>query len=111
MLADDIYEMTDKSIVRELGQRFKAYRLHRQLTQKEVAGQVGTSVFTVSSLEKGTATGLSLSLFVRLLRGINELDRVRDLLPEIPPSPRRLFEHQQRGTTIHRVRKAKGGKP
>lgn len=111
MFADDIYEMTDKAIVRELGQRFKAYRLNRQLTQKEVAGQVGTSIFTVSSLEKGTATGLSLSLFIRLLRGINELERVRDLLPEIPPSPRRVFESQQRGTAARRVRKSKGGKP
>lgn len=111
MFWDDIYEMTDKAIVHELGQRFKAYRLHHQLTQQEVAEQVGTSVFTVSGLEKGTATGLSLSLFVKLLRGIHELERVRDILPEIPPSPRQLFKQQQQGTTGQRVRKPKIVKP
>ena len=105
MMREDIYEMSDKAIVLELGKQFKEYRLSHQKTQKQVAEHVGISIFSISSFEKGTGTGISMLLFIKLLRGIDELDRIREVLPEISPSPRQLFELQQKIKTRKRVRK------
>lgn len=107
----DIYEMTDKAIVRELGKQFKTYRLYHRKTQKELAEQVGVSIFSISNFEKGAGTGISLLLFTKLLRGIDELDNMRHILPEIPVSPRLLFEQQQRQQSKKRVRKPKPETP
>ncbi len=106
MMHDDIYEMSDKAIIQELGKQFREYRLSHQKTQKQVAEHVGISIFSVSSFEKGTGTGISMLLFVKLLRGIDELDKIREVLPEIMPSPRQLFELQQKQKVRKRVRKS-----
>nr|WP_320058222.1 helix-turn-helix transcriptional regulator [uncultured Bacteroides sp.] len=67
-MKDDIYAQSNSDIIRELGTRFKDYRKRMGLTQKEVAAHTGLSVFTISTFENGTFTGLTLSSFLKYSR-------------------------------------------
>lgn len=56
----DIYEKTGSEIIREIGLHFSNYRKRMKLTQNEVAEKSGLSVFTISSFENGSSTGITL---------------------------------------------------
>lgn len=88
----DLYEKTGSEIIRELGKRYSDYRKRMKYTQKEVAEKSGLSVFTISSFENGSSTGLTLASFIKLLRVIDSLEETEKLLPELPESPRALFK-------------------
>ncbi len=88
----ELYEKSGSDIIRELGKRYSDYRKRMGYTQKEVAEKSGLSVFTISSFENGSSTGITLASFIKLLRAINSLDEIEKLLPELPESPRSLFK-------------------
>ncbi len=48
------YAMSDPAILKELGQKIKAFRLQKNLTQQEMAGKAGLSRVTISETEKVT---------------------------------------------------------
>lgn len=104
----NIYESTNNDIVRELGKRFKEYRLNYDKTQKEVAEHSGLSMATVSNFENGSSTGITLNGFIRILRAINELEQINNLLPEQPVSPSLLLKQQRKKRM--RVKMKKNGK-
>lgn len=91
----EIYERSNNDWVRELGQRFKEYRLRYDKTQQELAEHTGLSVVTIGKFENGSATGLTLNAFIRLLRAIGELEQADGLLPELPVSPSMLLKLQE----------------
>jgi transcriptional regulator with XRE-family HTH domain len=93
---NEIYELSGSDIIRQLGKRFGDYRKRMGYTQKEVAEKSGLSVFTISSFENGSSTGVTLASFIKLLRAIDNLDEIEKLLPELPESPRTLFKKQQK---------------
>lgn len=88
----ELYEKSGSDIIRELGKRYSDYRKRIGYTQKEVAEKSGLSVFTISSFENGSSTGITLASFIKLLRAIDSLDEIEKLLPELPESPRSLFK-------------------
>ena len=88
---EDIYESSNQEIAALLGKRFQEYRKRMGYTQKALSEKTGLSVFTISSFEKGTGTGLSLASFLALMRSIEQLESVANLLPELPESPKTLF--------------------
>lgn len=92
----DIYEKTGSEIIREVGLRFSNYRKRMKFTQKEVAKKSGLSVFTISSFENGSSTGITLASFLKLLRAIDSLDEIEKILPELPVSPKELFNKQNK---------------
>lgn len=92
----DLYEKSGSDIIRELGKRYSEYRKRMEYTQKEVAEKSGLSVFTISSFENGSSTGITLASFIKLLRAIDSLDEIEKLLPELPESPRALFKKQSK---------------
>lgn len=92
----DIYEKSGTDIIRELGKRYSDYRKRMKYTQKGVAQKSGLSVFTISSFENGSSTGITLASFIKLLRAIDSLDEIEKLLPELPESPRALFKKQSK---------------
>lgn len=92
----ELYEQSNGEIIRQLGKRYSEYRKRLGLTQKQVAEKTGLSVFTISSFENGSSTGITLASLIKLLRAIDSLDEVEKLLPELPISPRELFKKQQR---------------
>ena len=77
-------------MVQELGIRFKQYRISYRLTQQEVANMTGISAVTLSNFENGKLCNLSLASFLGLMRILERLQWVDDLLPEIPISPYEL---------------------
>ncbi len=88
----ELYEKSGSDIIRELGIRYSDYRKRMGYTQKEVAEISGLSVFTISSFENGSSTGITMASFIKLLRSIDNLEEIEKLLPELPPSPREMFK-------------------
>ncbi len=83
----DFYEYSTAELVRLLGARFKEYRMRCNLTQKEVARLSGIGMTTIHKFENGSASNLSLSTFILLLKVIGQIDGLVDVLPELPESP------------------------
>ena len=81
----DLYEYSTPELVRMLGERFKEYRMRCDLTQKEVSELSGVGLTTIHKFENGTASNLSLSTFILLLKVIEQINYLDDLLPELPP--------------------------
>lgn len=79
-------QYTDAEIVQALGVRFKEYRLSRRLTQKDVSEQTGISILTIRKFENGQAYNIQMSNFIALMRLLDRLDDIDNLLPEIPVS-------------------------
>jgi Helix-turn-helix. len=90
----EFYQKPGSDIVRGLGKQYSDYRKRMGYTQKEVAEKSGLSVFTISSFENGSSTGITLASFIKLLRAIDCLDEIEKILPELPESPRALFKKQ-----------------
>jgi transcriptional regulator with XRE-family HTH domain len=93
---NELYEQSGSDIIRKLGKSYGNYRKRMGYTQKEVAGKSGLSVFTISSFENGSSTGVTLASFIKLLRAIDSLDEIEKLLPELPESPRAIFKKQRK---------------
>ncbi len=93
---DELYAQSGSDLIRQLGKRYSDYRKRMGFTQKEVSAKSGLSVFTISSFENGSSTGLTMATFIKLLRAIEFLEEIEKLLPELPESPRALFMKQQK---------------
>lgn len=78
--------MSNSEIIMELGRRFKEYRLTNRLTQKEAAERAGVSLITLRQFENGKAYNINMGNFLGLLRVVDCLDQIDELLPEIPTS-------------------------
>ena len=96
---DELYEQSGSDIIRQLGKRYGDYRKRMGYTQKEVAEKSGLSIFTISTFENGSSTGITMASFIKLLRAIDSLDEIEKLLPELPESPRALFKKQFKRNT------------
>ncbi len=96
MTKESIYEQTNAELIRELGRRYKDYRMRYGKSQKEVAEQTGLSVFTISGFERGTNTGITLVNLLKLLRAIDQLEQFDTLLQELPQSPSLMYKQQKR---------------
>ena len=92
----EIYEKSGSELIREMGRRFKDYRKRLGYTQKEISEKSGLSVFTISSFENGSSTGLTLASLLKLLRAIDSLEEIEKVLPGLPESPKALFYKQRK---------------
>lgn len=95
-MSNELYEQSGSDIIQQLGKRYSEYRKRMDYTQKEVSDKSGLSIFTISTFENGSSTGITLSSLIKLLRAIDCLDEIDKLLPELPESPRALFMKQQK---------------
>ena len=82
-------------IVAMLGKRFKDYRIGCDMTQQEVSDMSGVSVVTIRKFENGHLSNITLGTFIELLRAIDFMQGLDDVLPEIPISPYELEKIQQ----------------
>lgn len=87
----DFYTLSDAAILAELGSRLKALRLRRNVTQEALAEATTVSVNTIKSLETGHG---KLATLVAVLRELQALDQLNQLLPEITISPLELAKRQ-----------------
>lgn len=88
-------------IVRNLGRRFRDYRMRLNMTQREVSDLTAISIPTIYKFETGRMTDMSLSVLLKLLRVIGMDGNWSSLLPEIPESPYLYNEDKKRQRIRH----------
>lgn len=84
--------LTNKSlatpdVIRNLGMRFRDYRLRLRMTRKEVSEAAAIGMTTLYRFESGNMSDISFSTLYRLLRVIGLATSWESLMPELPESP------------------------
>lgn len=79
-------ELSAPLIIRELGLRYKSYRIEMELTQKELSERTGVSVQTIRRFESGESANLDFANFIELLRAVGLVRNLDETLPELPIS-------------------------
>jgi transcriptional regulator with XRE-family HTH domain len=97
-------QLTDPSILQELGARLTAARLERNFTQAALAEQAGVSKRTIERLESGEVAA-QLSGFLRVCRALGLIERLDTLVPEIAPGP--MTQLQMKGRKRQRASSAR----
>jgi transcriptional regulator with XRE-family HTH domain len=82
----DTYAYSNGELAAQLGERFKDYRSALGLSQKQVAIQSGVSVMTIVRFERGQGNSIRLDNLIALLRAVQRLDDIAELIPEMPLS-------------------------
>ena len=83
---EDVYAFSNSDLATRLGERFRAYRNALGLTQNQISQQSGVSVMTIVRFEKGQGNSIRLDNLIALMRAIQRLDDIAQLIPEIPQS-------------------------
>ncbi len=78
------YSMTSKAIAQELGQRIEQLRLEQNMTQQQVADEVGLSRVSYRKLVTGQA---KFENIISVLRVLGKLELVEQFIPEATFSP------------------------
>lgn len=76
--------MGNQAIAAEVGHRITQLRLERNLTQQQLADEIGLSRMAYGKLEKGAA---KFENIIAVLRALDRLDLVEHFIPEMPFSP------------------------
>lgn len=87
--------LSNPEIIRNLGMRFRDYRLRLNMTRKEVSEEAGVGLTTIYKFETGNMKDVSFITLLRLLRAIGERGNWENLLPELPESPY-LYENDRK---------------
>jgi transcriptional regulator with XRE-family HTH domain len=87
----DFYILSDNAIEEELGRRFKALRLRKNITQKQLAEATTLSLNTIKALEAGSG---KLSSVIAVLRELGALDQLDHCIPDSTISPLQLAKMQ-----------------
>ena len=101
----DLYEKSNNDIFVQLGSRFRDYRVALRLTQKQISEQSGVSVMTIVRFERGEGSSIRLDNFIALMRAIQQLEGISEVIPDIPTS---LYDQPARKENVkRRVRRRK----
>lgn len=85
-IRQDYYEYSNGELAAQLGERFRQYRTAIGLSQKQVSLQCGVSVMTIVRFERGQGFSIRLDNLIALLRAIQRLEDLQELVPEMPES-------------------------
>ena len=85
----DYYTASDTAILEALGERLRALRLRKNITQEGLARQALLSVGTIKSLEAGKG---KLSTLVAVLRELDALHQLDQFIPPVTISPIKMAE-------------------
>ena len=95
--------MTDKSIAAEIGRRIEQLRLEKNLTQQQLADEIGLSRVSYRKLAQGKG---KLENIIAVLRALDKLDLVENFIPETTFSPMEQLKlkgkQRQRATGSHK---------
>ncbi len=100
---NDPYILSDRALLKVIGQKVKQLRLAANLSQKALAERCGLSEFSISQIENGKNTSV-LSLLA-ILRALNELDMFYRFFQEEPMSPIAYAEVMRKSRKPQRIRK------
>ena len=84
--SQETYGQSNGEIIARLGERFRQYRSALGLSQKQIAFQSGVSVMTIVRFEKGKGNAIRLDNLTALMRAIQRLDDIAELIPDMPES-------------------------
>jgi len=87
------YALSDKAIEEELGKRFKALRLRKNITQKKLAEATTLSLNSIKFLELGRG---KLSTIIAVLRELESLEQIENFIPEINISPLQIAKFKEK---------------
>lgn len=85
---------TDDAILAEIGERLASHRLQRNQTQADLALDAGVSKRTLERIEAGHSA--QVSSIIRILRALDRVDGLEQLIPEPGPSPMQALKHGNR---------------
>ncbi len=91
MSKKNFYAMTDSAIAREFGRRLEQIRLEANRPQKEIAYELGISEGTYRKATMGKAR---FEIIIGIMRILEQLENLEDLLPDRPFSPIEMLKLQ-----------------
>jgi transcriptional regulator with XRE-family HTH domain len=94
-------DMSDNLVLEELGKRIARRRIDSNFSQAELAEESGVSKRTVERIESGSAA--KTSNLIRILRILDLMDGVNNLVPEVGVRPMEQLE--MKGSERKRVSK------
>lgn len=83
-------QLTDRDILREIGQRVRQRRLNMNMTQEQLAAQAGLHVQTIKKFEAGKSP--TLLTFIQVLRAFGDLQYLDQFMPPPGISPVNLLK-------------------
>ncbi len=105
----DLSYKTPAELQQIMGERLRALRLSRNLTQRELAEKAGLSLRALNNLEAGA--GSTLESLVRVLKASNAADAIELLAPQPKVSPLNLLKQGPELRHAGRRRARKSGRP
>ena len=87
---DDIYTLSDTQISKRIGEKLKAIRLKRNITQQSLAEAASISLSTIKKIENGEIG--SFDTLLRILRTLGMLESISALFEEEQISPSEYYE-------------------
>jgi transcriptional regulator with XRE-family HTH domain len=98
----DPYFLSDPEIIRRIGKKIKTVRLNSNITREELQRITGVHKKTIGDAEAGK--NVTLATFIAILRGLEMLDQLDELLREECVSPVMMAKY--RGKVPQRARAA-----
>lgn len=83
-----------QTILSELGERVKRYRVSLNLTQAEIEEKSGVSKRSVSRLEQGD--GIQLDNFIKILSALNLENNLSVLVPDLVKRPSYYLKKEEK---------------
>lgn len=87
----DLYEMTDEAIARDIGGRLDQLRLEENLSQQQIADELGITPKTYRNIIQGKA---KLENIIGILRVLNQLEQLDMFIPSASFSPLEMLAMQ-----------------
>ena len=87
---DNIYMLTDMSILVRIGENLKSARLKQNITQQSLAEAAVVSLSSIKKIEKGVIS--SFDALVRVMRILGKLDVLQPLVDEEQMSPSEYYD-------------------
>ena len=86
---DDIYTLSDTQLTKRIGEKLKAIRLRRNITQQSLAEASAISLSSVKKIENGEIG--SFDTLLRVLRTLGMLESISALFEEEQLSPSEYY--------------------
>lgn len=77
---------SNTELMAELGAKFRKLRISCNLTEQELSGRSGVSVFTINSFENGRGN-ITLKTLLSLLRYTGQMGNLDNLIDDVLPDP------------------------
>ena len=87
---DDIYTLSDSQLCKRLGEKLKAIRLKRNITQQSLAEASSISLSSLKKIENGEIG--TFDSLLRVLRTLGMLESISALFEEEQLSPSEYYE-------------------